>query len=54
MTYKVMPFGLKNMGETYQRMMNKVFKYQIGKMTNVYMEYIIIKSIENSNHVTHL
>lgn len=41
-------------GATYQRKMNKVFKDQIGKMAYVYMEYIIVKSIEKSDHVTYL
>lgn len=30
--YKIMPFGLKNAGTTYQHLVNKVFKNQIGKI----------------------
>ena len=49
-----MPFGLKNAGETYQRMMNKVFCNQIGNMLEVYMEDMIVKSREDTDHAAHL
>ncbi|CAJ2674684.1 unnamed protein product [Trifolium pratense] len=52
--YNVMPFGLKNAGATYQRMMNKVFQTQIGDMLEVYMDDMIVKSPEELDHVVHL
>ncbi|KAM3010872.1 hypothetical protein FF2_029640 [Malus domestica] len=33
--YKVMPFGLKNAGATYQRLVNSMFAEQIGKNMEV-------------------
>ena len=42
--YKVMLFRLKNAGATYQRMMNKFFKDQIGKNLEVYVDDMLIKS----------
>ncbi|MCH79610.1 gag-pol polyprotein [Trifolium medium] len=52
--YNVMPFGLKNAGATYQRMMNKVFRTEIGDMLEVYMDDMIVKSKEEVDHTTHL
>ena len=43
--YNVMPFGLKNVGATYQRMMNKVFCNEIDDVLEVYMDDMIVKSI---------
>ena len=42
--YKVMPFGLKNAGSTYQRMMTKMFKLQLGKNVEVYIDDMVVKS----------
>ena len=42
--YKVMPFGLKNAGSTYQRMMTRMFKPQLGKNIEVYIDDMVVKS----------
>ena len=35
--YNVMPFGLKNAGATYQRLVTKIFRPLIGKTMEVYI-----------------
>ena len=52
--YKVMPFGLKNTGATYQRLMNRMFAHQIGRNMQVYVDDILIKSIWKSDHLNYL
>ena len=42
--YKVMPFGLKNAGSTYQRMMTKIFESRLGKNVEVYIDDMVVKS----------
>lgn len=42
--YNVMPFGLKNMGTTYQCLFYKVFKDLIGNIMEVYVNDMVIKS----------
>ena len=42
--YKVMSFGLKNTGATYQRLMNKMFAHQIGRNVQIYMDEMLVKS----------
>ena len=52
--YKVMPFGLKNAGSTYQRMMTKMFESQLGKNIEVYIDDMVVKSKEVPDHVDDL
>ncbi|XP_042472438.1 uncharacterized protein LOC122055117 [Zingiber officinale] len=47
--YNVMPFELKNADATYQRLMNKVFRKQIGRNLEVYVDDILIKSLRAVN-----
>ena len=42
--YKVMPFGLKNAGSTYQRMMMRMFESQLGKSIEIYVDDMVVKS----------
>ena len=42
--YEVMPFGLKNAGATYQRMMTRMFQEKIGCTVEVYIDDMVVKS----------
>nr|GEY24448.1 reverse transcriptase domain-containing protein [Tanacetum cinerariifolium] len=42
--YTKMPFSLKNDGATYQRLMDKAFKSQIGRNIKVYVDDLVVKS----------
>src|SRR3954463_11143750 len=42
--YRTMPFGLKNAGATYQRMMQACLRDQIGRNVQVYVDDIVIKT----------
>ena len=49
-----MPFGLKNVGATYQRLVNKMFNNQIGRNMEVYVDDMLIKSKEELTHLNDL
>ena len=49
-----MPFGLKNVGATYQRQVNKKFSNQIGRNMEVYMDDMLVKSKEEQTHLDNL
>ncbi|XP_072054907.1 uncharacterized protein [Arachis hypogaea] len=42
--YKVMPFGLKNAGATYQRLVNKIFRHLTGNKIEVYIDDMLAKT----------
>ncbi|RDX92901.1 hypothetical protein CR513_24906, partial [Mucuna pruriens] len=48
--YKVMPFGLKNAGATYQRLMDKIFKGILGTDVEVYVDDMVAKSQGMEEH----
>ncbi|XP_072066845.1 uncharacterized protein [Arachis hypogaea] len=52
--YKVMPFGLKNVGATYQRLMDKVFAKQISRNIEVYVDDMVAKTQIGNNHIDDL
>ncbi|RDX85436.1 Retrovirus-related Pol polyprotein from transposon 17.6, partial [Mucuna pruriens] len=48
--YKAMPFGLKNVGATYQCPMDKIFEKIIGTDVEVYMDDMMVKSMMAGEH----
>ena len=51
---KVMPFGLKNAGATYQRLVNKIFAELLEVSMEVYIDDMLVKSAAARDHVTQL
>ena len=49
--YKMMPFELKNIGATYQRLMNKMFAHQIGRNVQVYVDNMLVKRLQEDDHL---
>ena len=49
-----MPFGLKNAGATFQRLMNRMFVHQIGRNVQVYVDDMLVKSIWEDDHLSDL
>jgi len=52
--YEVMPFGLKNAGATYPRLMDKIFKGLIGRAVEVYVDGIVVKFDSFKQHLKDL
>ena len=49
--YEVIPFGLKNAGATYQRLVNHMFHPQIGQNMEVYVGDMLVKSQDEGRHL---
>ena len=52
--YEVMPFGLKNAGVTYQRLVNALFEDEIGEAMEVYVDDMLVKSKTEDDHIANL
>ena len=52
--YLVMTFGLKNSGAMYQRAMNYIFHDLIGKLVEIYIDDVVVKSMSAGGHLEDL
>jgi hypothetical protein len=52
--YKVMTFGLKNAGATYQKAIQKCFKTQIGKNVEAYVDDVVVNTTEEDKLIADL
>ena len=49
-----MPFGLKNAGAIYERMITKMFEPILGKTMDAYINDMVVKSKEEPDHIRDL
>ena len=47
----MMPFGLKNVGATYQQMMTRMFRDMIRRTVEVYIDDMVVKSKLEARHI---
>ena len=52
--YQVMPFDLKNLEATYQRLVNHMFRPQIGRNVEVYVDDMLVKSVDKEKYLEDL
>ena len=52
--YKVMPFGLKNAGATYQRAMQWIFDDILHKTVQCYVDDLVVKTKKRGDHLRDL
>ena len=52
--YLRMPFGLTNVGATFQRAMDFAFKGLIGKIIEIYQDDLTVFSKDGNSHINHL
>ncbi|KAL0433706.1 UNVERIFIED_CONTAM: hypothetical protein Slati_2704900 [Sesamum latifolium] len=49
--YKVMPFGPKNVGAIYRRVMQRIFNDMLHKNVECYVDELVVKSKKRENHL---
>ena len=49
-----MPFGLKNAGATFQRMVTKMFEPLLGRTMEAYIDDMVVKSKDENDHLRDL
>ena len=52
--YKIMPFGLKNVGATYQRLMDRILAPMLGRNVQAYVDDMVVTSVEKDQHIVDL
>ena len=52
--YKVMPFRLRNAGAIYQQLVNRIFQKQIRITMEVYIDDMVVKYLQSTDHIVHL